>query len=197
MGLVKVKVYSEVALKQCMDDIEVENATDKKKSSQEISPLLIKANKNLGDARSELKAVESTFPQIPLTAQEVDRRMIARRPVQEKIEIAEQELNRVYAIPAPQKKTYWKCVEMAKSVTEAVTDAEGKFEINFPTSGKYALTAFSSRKLPSYREGLNTEFYQWFVWAEMGRGETKKITLSNNNQSDLYAPETDQTIPIY
>lgn len=59
---------------------------------------------------------------------------------------------------------------------KAVTDADGKFSLKLPNSGKYALIAHSQRRVFD-----STEEYYWIVWASLDGQNSKQIMLTNQN----------------
>jgi hypothetical protein len=72
---------------------------------------------------------------------------------------------------------------LPQGVASARTDADGKFTLTVPRSGKYALAARAQREVFG-----STEFYYWLVWVEAD-GTTKSI-LSNTNLMVANSPDT-------
>jgi hypothetical protein len=68
-------------------------------------------------------------------------------------------------------------------ITTATTNADGKFMLKVPKAGKYAIVAYSQRKVAD-----KTEEYYWMNWLEVN-GEPKAIMFSNNNMTKLNPPE--------
>jgi len=68
-------------------------------------------------------------------------------------------------------------------VAAAATNADGKFALKIPKTGKYAIAARATRKV-----GSRTEEYYWLNWLEVN-GEPKMMMLSNNNMTNLNPPE--------
>jgi len=66
---------------------------------------------------------------------------------------------------------------LPKSAITALTNSDGKFTLKIPKPGRYALSAYATRKVADKTEG-----YLWLVLIE-ANGEPKTILLSNNNNS--------------
>ena len=62
------------------------------------------------------------------------------------------------------------------SVRSTKTDADGKFQIQVPHSGSYALAAVASRHV-----GDSVEAYHWLLQIDTVGGSPRKIMLSNDN----------------
>lgn len=69
---------------------------------------------------------------------------------------------------------------------KAVTDADGKFTIKLPASGKYALAARAERRVYD-----KTERYYWIVWVEAGGRGSKQVMLTNQN---MLGQEADDSV---
>jgi len=67
-------------------------------------------------------------------------------------------------------------VDMPKGIATATTDADGKFLIKLPISGKFALVAHASRQAI----GVKEEYY-WIVWTSLEGQSSRQVMLSNNN----------------
>lgn len=74
-------------------------------------------------------------------------------------------------------------------VATATTNADGKFTVKLPKSGRYVLVAHSTRKVVDA-----SEEYYWMVRADLSSGENKNLTLSNNNYTD--SESTDSLLPV-
>jgi len=72
---------------------------------------------------------------------------------------------------------------LPQGVASARTNADGKFTLTVPRSGKYALAARAQREVFG-----STEFYYWMVWVEAD-GATK-VTLGNTNLMVENSPDT-------
>jgi len=68
------------------------------------------------------------------------------------------------------------------------TDADGKFSLSIPTTGRFAILAQASREI-----GSTTEHYAWFCWIS-APNEKQDFFLSNNNLST--ASGTHNVMPV-
>lgn len=73
-------------------------------------------------------------------------------------------------------KSYYEKIPLQEAVGRATTDADGKFVITIPKTGKYLLVARSQRQVL-----WATEDYYWVIWSEISMWHSDKIILSNNN----------------
>lgn len=78
---------------------------------------------------------------------------------------------------------FFKSLPMSAAAT-ATTDADGKFILKLPKSGKYVLTARAIRKVAD-----EDEKYNWVIYLDAD-GDAKNIILSNNNTADSDASES-------
>lgn len=83
-------------------------------------------------------------------------------------------------------RSYLEGLPLAEAVV--TTDADGKFSLKIPNTGKYVLVAQTDRKIGSTRN----ENYFWFVPVNAD-GTAKKVILSNNN---LVSPDVSPIIAI-
>jgi len=65
-----------------------------------------------------------------------------------------------------------------------ITDADGKFSVKIPRSGRFAVFATTERMV-----GDKTEHYRWLVWASLDGQDSKTILLSNHNQINTSNPD--------
>lgn len=72
---------------------------------------------------------------------------------------------------------------LPQGVASARTNADGKFTLTVPRSGKYALAARAQREVFG-----STEFYYWMVWVEAD--SATKVTLGNTNLMVENSPDT-------
>lgn len=66
--------------------------------------------------------------------------------------------------------------DVPESSVKTVTDADGKFILKLPTSGKFAIAAHSDRRVFD-----STERYYWLIWTSLNGQDSKQIMLSNQN----------------
>lgn len=69
-------------------------------------------------------------------------------------------------------------------IATATTNADGKFEIRLPKTGRYALAARASRRVVD-----KDETYYWLVWVQAD-GSPKTLLLSNNNLVGSGSPDS-------
>jgi hypothetical protein len=68
---------------------------------------------------------------------------------------------------------------------KAMTDAEGRFSMKLPSSGKFAIAARAQRYVFN-----STEEYYWLIWVSLDGEQSKHITLGNNNLLGTDAKES-------
>lgn len=74
----------------------------------------------------------------------------------------------------PHSSHYFKNLPETKVTTR--TDADGKFSLPVPATGRFAIVASASRELPSGKEQ-----YHWMVWVSTEGGKTRPLLLGNHN----------------
>jgi len=63
-------------------------------------------------------------------------------------------------------------------VASVITDADGKFSVKIPRSGRFVVTATTHRMV------AETEHYYWLIWTSLNRQKSKSIVISNQNLID-------------
>jgi len=71
-----------------------------------------------------------------------------------------------------------------------ITDADGKFSVKLPRTGRFAVFATTERIV-----GESTEHYRWLVWASLDGQKSKTIFLSNQNQMGASDPDCIALLP--
>ena len=68
-----------------------------------------------------------------------------------------------------------------KAIRSVKTDADGKFTIKVPSTGRFALAAAASRQVGGEDDLFPTEYYYWLVKIDAEGKGSDKIMLSNDN----------------
>jgi hypothetical protein len=68
---------------------------------------------------------------------------------------------------------------------KATTDADGKFSVRLPKTGRYVLAAAKSRDT-----GVKTEHYYWLIRVSLDGADSKTLNLTNNNLIGSSSPES-------
>jgi hypothetical protein len=77
------------------------------------------------------------------------------------------------------------------SAQEAITDADGKFNVKLPRSGRFAVFAKATREV-----GLKTECYVWFFWLPRKTDEGPLLLCNKNLAYATYAGNILAVAPI-
>lgn len=74
---------------------------------------------------------------------------------------------------------------LPKGVVHAVTNADGKFTMTLPSTGRFALAAHSQREIFG-----STEEYYWLIWASLDGEKSKSVMLTNKNLMTSQSPDS-------
>jgi len=76
-------------------------------------------------------------------------------------------------------------VDLPEGIAKATTDADGKFSMKLPNTGKFALAAHSQRRVFD-----STEQYYWLVWVSIDAEQAKQVMLTNQNLMGEDSPDS-------
>lgn len=112
------------------------------------------------------------------------------RDAHNKAQIEAQAASKVWQALMDENATYGKgdhvFRDLPASVVTTQTNSDGKFAIDVPGKGEFAIAASSSRRV-----GETSEFYYWLIRIPMDGSAKKTIMLSNNNLTSVEdAPES-------
>jgi hypothetical protein len=75
--------------------------------------------------------------------------------------------------------------DIPSPISNAQTDADGKFTLLIPRDGRFCIAARASREL-----GEKKETYCWFVWVSLDGDPSKRLVLNNDNLVGAGSPDS-------
>jgi hypothetical protein len=173
LGLVKIMLFPEEAITNYVADRNKQINDDRPDFDKQIADF----DKSILEMKENLEKIKATEEKLRTLGTDVSP---INRPGIQSVEgfIALLEQQRESKLEAkqnwPASSHYFK--DLPTSLSSTRTDADGKFSLQIPKSGRFAIAAHASRKTYS----ANEEYY-WMVWVSLNGRESTNIILGNQN----------------
>lgn len=186
LGLVEVSAIPESDVMEYIEKKRKFISSEKIRISRELDTHYVESlelgNKAIYEVREAFLKLDNK--------EEFDRNDLLKKTDGLKLELQKKN-SKIYSLKFDLKKLNNKSADFFYSdfpdtrISKALTDADGKFSLEIPSHGKFAIAAHSSRQVLDI-----TEEYYWLVWVSLDGENSKNIILSNNNFMTSNSPES-------